>query len=55
MMHDKILRDLRTTLDELEKKDRAAYIEVEKDLLSVNGKAIYKLELAKYKAKTKPK
>ncbi len=50
-MHDKILRDLRKTLDELERKDRAAYIEVEKELLNVNGKAIYKLELAKFRAK----
>lgn len=54
-MHDKILRDLRSTLDELERRDRAAYFEVEKKLLDVYGQSVYALEKAKFRAKTSTK
>ena len=45
--HDKILRDLRGKLDELERLDKKEYIEVEKKLLEIYGSAIYKVEKAK--------
>lgn len=46
-MHDKVLRDIRPVLDQLERLDKAAYIEVERKLLDAYGTAIYKLEKAK--------
>jgi hypothetical protein len=50
-MHEKILRDLKPLLEALARKDKAAYIEIEKDLMNAYGKAIYRLEQANYRAK----
>lgn len=53
--HDKILRDIRPILEALESKDKAAYVDVEKELLAVYGRAVYRLEQAKFRAKNEHK